>query len=348
MKNKNMAKNMIIILLISILLIGCNTNSNTGIDSDSSSDTSYDKKEVKIGVSLMSFQPGFMMALHQGIQEKAKELGVEIIMVNANLDAGMQSNQVEDLLTQGVDALLLNPVDGNAITPMVIEANQKGIPVFTVDVVANEGEVINKNLTDNYKLGKNQGIYISEKLKDKYGDYKGNIVNLVASFGTTSGIERDKGFMEHINQYPNIEVVFRQAAEWDQEKALNLMMNALQANSEIDAVVGGNDNVIIGAYNAIEQSGRFYPCEDEKHITLIGADGNQQAIDLIRKGKIDATVSQNPILMGANSIKLIVEYLVEGKIPPKEFESPQMLITIDNIDSSEVQDFGIWSEQAKE
>ena len=153
--------------------------------------------------------------------------------------------------------------------------------------------------------------------------------------------------MDEIAKYPDISVVFRQDCEFDQEKSLNAMMNALQANDQIDAVFAANDNTALGAIKAIEQANRFFPAGDPKHIYLIGIDGNPEGIQAIRDGRIDATISQNPITMANNTIQMAYDYIKNGKAPEANTESPQILITKDNIDSTEVKEFGLWADELR-
>lgn len=325
-------------LAFMLLVTGC---------SQSGSSNSTGSSNITVGVCLSSFHAGFMTAVNQAVTDKGKELGITVNVSNANGDASVQADNMQNYITQGVSAIVINPIDSNGIIPSIQQANSKGIPVFIIDTDAAGGEIINRNATDNIKAGKTAADYIAEKLKGKNSEYKGTVVNLAGKISQASGYERDKGFMDEIAKYPDIKVVFRQDCDFDQEKSLNAMMNALQANDTVDAVFAANDNTALGAVKAIEQANRFYSQGDPKHIYVVGIDGNPEGIQAIRDGRIDATISQNPITMSNDTIQMIYDYIKNGKTPELNTESPQMLITKDNIDSPEVQKFGLWADQLR-
>lgn len=327
-------------LALALTLTGCNGSTST-VNSPSADG------KITIGVCLSSFHAGFMTAVNQAVTDKGKELGITVNVANANGDANVQADNMQNYITQNVSAIVINPIDSNGIVPSILMANKKNIPVFIIDTNAAGGEIINRNATDNVKAGKTAADAIAQNLKDKYGDYKGVVVNLAGKISQASGADRDSGFMKEIAQYPNIKVVFRQDCEFDQEKSMNAMMDALQANTTIDAVFAANDNTALGAVKAIEQANRFYPQGDPKHIYVIGIDGNPEGIQAIRDGRIDATISQNPISMGSKSIQMAYDYVKNGVQPEKSTESPQMLITTSNITSKEVQDFGLWADELR-
>lgn len=327
-------------LALALTLTGCSGSTSTGNSS------SADGK-ITIGVCLSSFHAGFMTAVNQAVTDKGKELGITVNVANANGDANVQADNMQNYITQNVSAIVINPIDSNGIVPSILMANKKNIPVFIIDTNAAGGEIINRNATDNVKAGKTAADAIAQNLKEKYGDYKGIVVNLAGKISQASGADRDSGFMKEIAQYPNIKVVFRQDCEFDQEKSMNAMMDALQANATIDAVFSANDNTALGAIKAIEQANRFYPQGDSKHIYVIGIDGNPEGIQAVRDGRIDATISQNPISMGSKSVQMAYDYIKNGVQPEKSTESPQMLITTSNITSKEVQDFGLWADELR-
>lgn len=331
-------KQLVAFLTIMLLVTGC---------SQQGSPSSTGSSNITVGVCLSSFHAGFMTAVNQEVTDKGKELGITVNVSNANGNASVQADNMQNYITQGVSAIVINPIDSKGIIPSVELANSKGIPVFIIDTNADGGEIVNRNGTNNIKAGKTAADYIAERIKEKNGEYKGTVVNLAGTISQASGYDRDKGFMDEIAKYPDIKVVFRQDCAFDQEKAMNAMMNALQANNTVDAVFAAGDNTALGAIKAIEQAKRFYPQGDPKHIYVIGIDGNPEGIKAIRDGRIDATVSQNPMTMSSNTIQMVYDYIKNGKTPEKNTESPQLLITKANIDSKEVQQFGLWAEQLR-
>ncbi len=308
-------------------------------------------KPLKIGYNVATLANPFFQGMTKGVVDAAKQLpGVTLLNTNANGDANTQATMVIDLINQNVDALILNPINANAIVPAVQQAAKKKIPVFTLDRGAACGDCQTNFLeTDNVAMGREGAQFIAEQLKKRYGTLKGNVVNLVGLLGTTAGDARDKGFMDEFAKMqagnPDLKLVARQEAQFDQEKAFNLMSQIMAANLQIDAVFNGNDDNAVGALRAIRQASRNAPLADPKHIIIIGIDGTRQALTAIRKGDMDATLSQNPVTMASQAVKYVDEYFNgdKGSIPAHQFW-PHILLTKDSIDSAAAKSYGLWAD----
>jgi len=303
--------------------------------------------KTKIGFSIATLNNAFFVGLKAGVERGAKDQGFELVQTNANGDAQQQVNDAINLLSQGVTALVLNPIDSKAIIPAVEKANSMNIPVFTLDRGSDGGKVTSFVASDNVALGQTGAKWIAEQLKKRYGEEKGNVVDLIGLVGTTAATDREKGFSEEIAKYPNIKVVARQEGAFDQEKSLNAMTSILQKFPQIDAVFGANDDNTVGAEKAIDNAGRYKPLGDKEHILVIGADGTAQALSAIRAGKQDATISQNPIEMAAKSLNFIADNAA-GKSVPATYAWPTFLIDKSNIDSDETKKYGLWSLQVSQ
>ncbi|GAB2878816.1 ribose ABC transporter substrate-binding protein RbsB [Paraburkholderia jirisanensis] len=296
----------------------------------------------KIGFSVSTLNNAFFVGLKLGVEKGSKEQGFELVQTNANGDAQQQVNDANNLLSQGITALVLNPIDSKAIIPAVEKANQMGIPVFTLDRGSDGGKVTSFVASDNVALGATGAKWIADQLKARYGSPKGNVVDLIGLVGTTAATDREKGFSDEIAKYPDIKVVARQEGAFDQEKSLNAMTNILQKFPQIDAVFGANDDNTVGAEKAIDNAGRYKPLGDKEHIMVIGADGTAQALSAIRAGKQDATISQNPIQMAAKALSFIADSNAKKEVPAN-YAWPTLLIDKANIDSDEVKKYGLWS-----
>jgi ribose transport system substrate-binding protein len=176
------------------------------------------------------------------------------------------------------------------------------------------------------------------------------VVDLVGLIGTTAGDDRDKGFLEVFNkaaaENSGLKLIARQEGQFDQEKSFNLMSQIMAANPQIDAVFNGNDDNAVGALRAIRQASRNVPLDDPKHIIIVGIDGTEQALTAIRKGDMDATMSQNPLTMASQSVKYVDQYFNgdKSKIPQHEYW-PHILLTKDTIDSDKVKAYGLWADE---
>lgn len=328
------------LLLLTMILAAC------GGSGTSSSSSSANGKKLTIGLSISSIDNAFFVAMDNGVKQEASKLGYTVIDTNANNDASTQINQVENLLTRKVDVLIINPVSSEGIAPVVQQANGMNIPVITLDRNASGGKVTSFVQSDNVAMGRQSADWIAQQLKARNGSEKGNVVDLQGQRGTSSAEDREKGFTQELQKYPNIKIVAAQAANFDQEKAYNLTSDILQSHSQIDAIFGANDDTSVGALKAIQSAHRYYPVGDAKHIFQIGIDGSPQAIQAIRDGQIDATVTQNPGRMAIQAVD-IAKAVANGQKYDSHVLYPAMLISKSNIDSQDVKNFGLWGSQSK-
>lgn len=274
-----------------------------------------DKKEsledIKIGLSVSTLNNPFFVSLRDGVVKEVEALGMEVIIVDAQNDSAKQVNDVEDLIQQGVDALLINPTDSAAISTAVQSANNIGIPVVTLDRSADKGKVEALVASDNIKGGEMAANYMIKKLGEKT-----QVIELEGVPGASATRERGKGFHNVADQKLN--VTAKQAADFDRTKGLTVMENLLQANPDIKAVFAHNDEMALGAIEAINSSG--------KEVMVIGFDGNDDAINAIKSGNMEATVAQQPELIGKLAVDAARDVL-QGKSVEKIIAAPLKLVT---------------------
>ena len=311
--------------------------------------------DLVVGLSVATLANPFFQGMTKGVQRGiAQHPDLQLVNTSANGDANTQTNQVTDLINRHVSALILNPINADSIVPIVKEANRKGIPIFTLDRGAACGACqVNFLETNNVELGKEGADFIVAQLKKRYGSVKGNVVDLEGLLGTTAGDEREKGFSDEFTALqksnPDLKLVARQAADFDADKGFNITTQLLAAHNDIDAIFNGNDDNAVGAMRAIRQADRFVPIGNPKHIVVIGIDGTEQALNAIRKGRMDATLSQNPLTMAQQSVAYVEDYLHGNKsaIPAHQYW-PHMLLTKANIDSAAARAYGLWGDQVSQ
>lgn len=259
----------------------------------------------KIGLVVSTQNNPFFVTLKEGAVQKANELGYELIVLDSQNDPSKELGNVEDLLVKGVNVLLINPTDSDAVVSSVRAANRSKIPVVTLDRAANGGKVVSHVASDNVLGGEVAGNYIVEKLGEK-----GKVVELEGIPGTTAARDRGEGFNKAIAG--KLDVVAKQAADFDRTKGLTVMENILQAQPEINAVFAHNDEMALGALKAIESSGR-------KNIIVVGFDATDDAVAAVKDGKLSATVAQKPAEIGAIGIevanKIIKKEAVQENVP---------------------------------
>ncbi|KUK83766.1 MAG: Monosaccharide-transporting ATPase [Petrotoga mobilis] len=253
---------------------------------------------VKIGLSVSTLNNPFFVDLANGARDKANELGIELLVVDARDNPAKQLNDVEDLILQRVDMILVNPTDSDAIVSAIEEANDAKIPVITVDRSANGGKVLLHIASDNVAGGRMAGNFIAEQLGGK-----GKVIELVGVPGTSSARERGQGFNEEISKYPGIEVVARQTANYNRAEGLTVMENLLQAYPDVNAVFAHNDEMALGALEAIKSAGKL------QDIIIVGFDATPDALASVEKGELSATIAQQPYTMGEIAVEKAYEYL---------------------------------------
>ncbi|MGM0949784.1 MAG: ribose ABC transporter substrate-binding protein RbsB [Bacillota bacterium] len=272
---------------------------------------SGNKKEFTIGLSVSTLNNPFFVSLKKGIEKEAEKREMKIIIVDAQNDSSKQTSDVEDLIQQGVDALLINPTDSSAISTAVEYANSVDVPVVTIDRSAEQGKVETLVASDNVKGGEMAAEFIADKLG------KGaKVAELEGVPGASATRERGSGFHNIADQ--KLDIVTKQSADFDRTKGLTVMENLLQGHPEIQAVFAHNDEMALGALEAINSSG--------KDIVVIGFDGNKDALASIKDGKLSATVAQQPDLIGKLATEA-ADDILHGKKVKKIISAPLKLET---------------------
>ncbi|WLR58721.1 ribose ABC transporter substrate-binding protein RbsB [Guptibacillus hwajinpoensis] len=270
-----------------------------------------DIEDIKIGLSVSTLNNPFFVSMKDGVEAEAKENGMDVVVVDAQNDAAKQINDVEDLIQQGVDVLLINPTDSAAISTAVQSANSLGIPVVTLDRSAEKGDVATLVSSDNEKGGEMAGEFLVEQLGEG-----AKVAELEGVPGASATRERGQGFHNIADE--KLEVVAKQTANFDRTEGLNTMENLLQGNPDIKAVFAHNDEMALGAIQAIQSSG--------KDVLVVGFDGNEDAINSIQDGKLSATVAQQPEEIGSLAVEAGVDVL-KGNEVDETIPVPLKLVT---------------------
>ncbi|UFJ41809.1 ribose ABC transporter substrate-binding protein RbsB [Brevibacillus humidisoli] len=283
-------------MMLFAVLTGCSTQSsleNSGEPQPQEGAAPDDK--VTVGLAISTLNNPFFVTLKEGAQKAAQEAGVELIVVDAQDDTAKQVSGVEDLIQQKVDVILINPTDGAAIVTAVESANQANIPVITVDRSAEGGKVVAHIASDNVKGGLLAGEYILQSL-----DKKGNLVELEGIPGTSAARDRGEGFHSAVDGHEGVKVVAKQPADFDRAKGLSVMENILQANQDIQAVFAHNDEMALGAVQALEAAGLT-------DVMVVGFDATEDAVKAVNEGKMAATVAQKPDLIGETAVETAIK-----------------------------------------
>ncbi|QIZ05464.1 ribose ABC transporter substrate-binding protein RbsB [Priestia megaterium] len=287
---KKLFKGFLFLTLLMVVLAGCSTKAPS---SSSVKDSAKEKKDdqLKIGLSISTLNNPFFVSLKEGAEKEAKSQGTEIITVDAQNDSAKQVSDIEDLIQKGVNVLIVNPADSDAIKAAIESANNANIPVITVDRSANGGTVVSHIASDNVVGGQMAGDFILEKLGKK-----GKVVELEGIPGSSAARERGEGFHKAIDAVADIQVVAKQAADFDRAKGLTVMENILQGNKDIQAVFAHNDEMALGALQALDAAGM-------KDVIVVGFDATDDAVKAVNDGKMAATVAQKPAEIGQKGVQ---------------------------------------------
>ena len=253
----------------------------------------------KIGLSLSTLNNPFFVTLKEGAEEAADKAGVELIVVDAQDDPAKEATNIEDLIQQGVDAILVNPTDADAVVPSILKANEADIPVFTIDRGASGGVVISHIASDNIAGGVVAGKFLCEAMGGE-----GKVVELEGIAGTSAARDRGQGFNTFMSsECSGVEIVARQTANFNRAEGLTVFENILQAQPVINGSFAHNDEMILGAIEAAEAAGRA------AEIIFVGFDAVDDAVAAVNAGKLAGTIAQQPAEMGRLGIETAVAYL---------------------------------------
>lgn len=297
----------IILLTVVVFLAACSLESP--VKKEQSGKTNKKKSDITIGVSISTLNNPFFVSIKNGIEKEAKKNGMKVKVVDARDDSAKQTNDIEDLVQQQVDYLIVNPTDSSAISSAVESANHEGIPVITLDRSVDKGKVATFIASDNVEGGKMGANFIVDQLGEN-----AKVAELEGVPGASATRERGKGFHEVADQ--QLEVVSKQSAKFDRAEGLNVAQNMIQAHPDIQAIFAHNDEMALGAIEAI----------GDKDILVVGFDGNEDAMKSIKNKQLNATVAQQPDVMGQKAVTSILQ-LMDGKKVAASIKIPLKLVT---------------------
>lgn len=307
-----MKKLLVSLMAMGLFLSGC--GAATLGDNASKDETKKEVKEpvdLKVGVSLSTLNNPFFVSIKEGVTTLADENKTKTIISDAQNDASKQSNDIDDLIQQKVDVILINPVDSSAIQPAVEAANEANIPVIALDRSSDGGKVLTLVASDNVKGGEMAANFIVEEVGQG-----AKVVQLEGTPGASATRERGAGFESIAKK--DLTIVQSQSADFDRAKGLTVMENILQSKADIKAVFAQNDEMALGAVEALKAAGK-------KDIVVVGFDGNEDGIKAVKAGTMSATVAQQPIEMGKLALQAAYDHFA-GKEVANKIDSPLELL----------------------
>ncbi|MFW2971338.1 sugar ABC transporter substrate-binding protein [Serratia marcescens] len=274
-------------------------------------------KDIKIGVSMAYFDDNFLTILRQSMQNKMKADGnVSGQFEDAKGDIAQQIQQIENFVSQGVDAIILNPVDTQGVKPMIKLAEKAKIPLVFVnrkpEVALPAGMAYVGS--DSKLAGK---LQMEELAKLMNG--KGNVMILMGGLSSEATRDRTRGVEEVAANYPGIKIIDKQTAKFFRKEAVDVTTDWILSGQQIDAIASNNDEMAIGAILALKQA-------KKSGVLVAGVDGTPDALEFIKKGDLALSVFQDAKGQGEGAVQTAVQ-LVKGEKVESNVLIPYQLIT---------------------
>ncbi|MGP4055588.1 substrate-binding domain-containing protein [Mycobacterium sp. 4D054] len=290
-----------------------------GLTACGAGDTTANNDTTRIGVSVYDMS-SFITAGKEGMEAYAKDNNIELIWNSANLDVSTQANQVDSMINQGVDAIIVVPVQADSLGPQVATAKEKGIPLVPVNAALNSPDVAGNVQPDDVAAGEQE----MQMMADALGG-RGNIVILQGPLGQSGEIDRTKGINNVLANYPDIKVLAMDTANWKRDEAVNKMKNWISGfGNQIDGVVAENDDMGLGALQALKESGRT-------GVPIVGIDGIEDGLNAVKSGEFIGTSLQNGTVELAAGLA-VANALAKGEEVNTEPVYIMPAITKDNVD----------------
>ncbi len=273
----------------------------------------------------------FWAAMEQAATREAAAQGVHLVALAADreTDVERQYQIIENLIQQDVDAILLAPSGSKELVPAIRKANDAGIPVLLLDTRIDQAaaeSVGARTVTyigsDNFEGGAVAGRYLAAKLGGE-----GSVAIIEGISGHETADQRRLGFLGGIADFPGVRVVASQTANWERALAYNVAENLLQAHPELDAIFAANDEMALGALEAVAAAGRM------GQVPVVGFDAIPDALANIRSGRLLGSVAQFPGEMGRLGVAHAAALLRDGTVPPEEILTKVEMIDLGNIES---------------
>lgn len=302
---------------LTLAVTACNGDGGNG--TETTDDAAEQTGDVSIGLAVSTLQNPFFVSLRDGAQEAADAAGVSLSISDAQDDAQQQADDIQDFITQGVDVIVVNPVDSAAIVPSIEAANDAGIPVITVDRGADGGEVLSHIASDNVLGGQLAGEYLFEQIGGE-----GQVAQLEGVPGASATNDRGEGFQAALGEADGVELVSSQTANFNREEGYSVAQNLFQANPDLAGLFAQNDEMALGALEAAEEAGLT-------DLVVVGFDATDDAVAAVRDGRLAATVAQQPTEMGRLGIEAAVA-AASGEDVEAEQPVEVTVVTADNVD----------------
>jgi ribose transport system substrate-binding protein len=280
------------------------------------------QEKITIGVALAQDDNPFYIAMLRGIRARAQELGWEVATVSSNEDKLKQINGVQDLIAKGVKGILISPIDAVGVNAAYDAAAQAKIPIVSVARGSTSPNQTLHVAMDEKQIGRDIAEWTAKRL-----DGQGQVAMLLGPSGAPTFRNLGDGYTEVMAKYPNIKVVFRNDGPLTRERGLKNAEDALVANPDLKAIYAANDDVALGAMQAVLAANRA----GQTFVT--GMNGVPPALHAVKDGAMAMTVELNPVAWGRLGVDVLATYLKGEKVEPRVFIH-HVIIDPSNVDAA--------------
>lgn len=292
-------------LLTSLVFAGCSSQQPTA--EGGGANAGGGDKKIVIGFSQVTSESPFYTALVDGAKAEAQKQGAELVVMDAQNDIEKQNADVQDLITKGIDVLILNPTNPTAVVPALNAAKQANIQVVTVDRPTEE-KVAAFVGRDNKEMGRIAGKQAVAILGGE-GKATGKVIELQGDAGGKVMMDRHDGFHEIVGKESGVKIVEGPYADYVRAKAVKAFQDLLQANPDVNLVYAHNDDMALGALQVLEQAKML------DKVKIVGIDGLSEAVKAIVDGKYSATVFNDPTKLGSIVVDTALKVAKGEQVP---------------------------------
>lgn len=311
----------IALLSISAIMAGCAPSAPveepaTEAEEATTEEVVADSKSIgdlKIGYAFQGLSDEYIVYLSEAVENKAAEVGLNILVADGQMDAATQIGQIENFIAEGVDAIVMNPISMDGCAPAVAAAVEAGIPIINLISITSNQEIATSYVGSN---AFESGVIEMQMAADAMGG-KGNIVVMFGQMGHDAQIGRYDGLLSVLDNYPEMQIIAEETGNWSREEGMALMENWISSGKQIDGVVAQNDSMALGAVMAIEAAGLT------GQIQVFGIDATQEALDAVEAGTMAGTVFQDAKGQGEKSVEVAIMAAM-GETIDKEYYIPYL------------------------
>ena len=272
----------------------------------------------KVALLVSTLNNPFFVDLRDGAQAAAQDLGVDLMVSDAQNDSSTQQNQAQNAQSQGAKAVIINPVDSDAASPAVAPLLSSNLPVISVDRSVT-GEDVTSHIASDNVAG---GAQAADELAKAVGE-KGKVIILQGTPGAASTRDRGDGFKKEIKKYSGIEVVAEQTANFDRAEALDVTTNLMQSNPDVVGIYAENDEMALGAIQSLGSKAGV-------DVKIFGFDGTEDGLKAVSNGTMVGTIAQQPKELGKKAVEAAVK-AIKGESVEKTESIEVKTVTKGNV-----------------